>query len=575
MALSGFTVYAAVDFGYKANFELTFPYRPTLPELRERIERDLGAECAARCPGRPFEVYRAQVFDERLQSWADIMSPTQLQHLCQIYVFQRETSSGPRDTPGRIPPPIRPEAACGMPYSPPPASRHAAAHHRDPFPLPGDAPSLLCPPRSPSRSHGGTAHHEKVRLVHHELSRGSVEGVRSDDWTDGFETLRLCGGDAEHAPPFTSATASDLFERADLDKDGLVTLAEFARFAEHYPKLLDSLYFRFRERQAEEQRKEEDFAARGTLADMELAVDDARRAADTAGNLVEEAKRRGEAATRDCEAAGDRERDAQRDRDAAAPQREDAQRRAQAARGELLAAKDKVRQHEQQTRGLQRAAEQAEKRLRQREDDRDKSARELERLQRLLEAAQRDHERREADVQEAADEASAARQRADDARDTEADRAVEAAEAALRQAEDEVKAESEADAERARKVRDAQRAVHQAKRAREEASRAEAQCRHREQQRRQAADRAEAALKAQRLALERQEAEAAEREARRKEQERQENELLQLEVRLRVQREAVEAKEAHLSSAHREFTDGAGRSSPLGAQRGLSVHSAR
>eukprot|EP01065_Artemidia_motanka_P021948 TRINITY_DN2615_c0_g2_i2.p1 TRINITY_DN2615_c0_g2~~TRINITY_DN2615_c0_g2_i2.p1 ORF type:complete len:618 (+),score=265.62 TRINITY_DN2615_c0_g2_i2:71-1855(+) len=588
-----FVVLVAADFGTKVNFELDFPSRPSIPELRERIECDLGNECAARRPGRPFQIHRAQVFDERLEMWVDLMSPSQLESYAQVYVFQRE-SLYQRDDPGRIPPPTKARAGGAPPTFPASPRGYGALpmhHHSDPFADPHSSrdPHGVRSPRGgagswnpgagaglrgydsggfgqPRASQGiqslpdSAGHAEKVRAVYEELDKSRRRTVNANDWMDTFEQLQLRGTD-DHAP-FSDETAEDLFRKGDLDGDGQLSWQEWQQFAEVYPKLLDSLFFRAREHRAKEARAADLDRARDRVADLEKALDDVREATLDADADIEAAKQKAADADADVDAAQQAEQDVVQKKQASGPPKAEAQRMLKEAQKQQAQAKEDGRKREAERRNAQRGIDAAEKRLKQREDERDRSQKELDRLLRLVKAQEDDVAKKDADVQRARDDVDRAKQAAKGLEDPVQERALADSNDAVKQAEEELRSLGDEEAKNDRDLKDAQRELQNARRAREGAERDVRDCQDKAQHKRDAEDRAEKALDDAKEALERLEQEAAAEAERRASQEATENELLQLEVRLREQRLAVEAREAQLRTAHRSFNEDAGRASP-------------
>ena len=278
-----FTVLAAVDLSGKCNFELTFPTLPTISELRARIDEVMAKEAQMRRPPQagPFRVHRAQVFDERMEMWVDLVASSQLDDYCQVYIFQKE-SPWHKDTPGRIPPPTKP--ADGAYYarssSPPAYEGYTAPLYSDlqfregstggsPYNSGGGygSPSRQYDdgfsPRHAAYGNGNSnangnsddtpTKSEIVRYVYEELDQRKSRGVTNQEWTDCFTRLRI-SGDGER---LSAATVDDLFEKkADKNQDGVVSFPEFQGFSEVYPKLVESMYFRSR-RVAQENRNKD------------------------------------------------------------------------------------------------------------------------------------------------------------------------------------------------------------------------------------------------------------------------------------------------------------------------------
>eukprot|EP01060_Flectonema_neradi_P035661 TRINITY_DN6623_c1_g2_i1.p1 TRINITY_DN6623_c1_g2~~TRINITY_DN6623_c1_g2_i1.p1 ORF type:complete len:481 (+),score=92.69 TRINITY_DN6623_c1_g2_i1:54-1496(+) len=78
-------------------------------------------------------------------------------------------------------------------------------------------------------------HTEKVRATFDELDLKRTRGFGLEEWMTILQRLNI---------GFNVGTMRDLFDKADSNHDGVVSYNEFQRFAEIYPTLLDSLYFR-------------------------------------------------------------------------------------------------------------------------------------------------------------------------------------------------------------------------------------------------------------------------------------------------------------------------------------------
>ena len=280
-----FVALAAVDLGGKCNFELTFPIVPTITELRERVVSVCTAESAIRRPAAPlFEFHRAQVFDERMDMWVDLVASSQLEDYCQLYIFQKE-SPWHKDTPGRIPPPIRPclhashpAGVAATPQRPSLSPAPAAAQHPGFSPVreravsgsvagygsvaplpPPPQPQSVVPAYAEAASvaalaevpAGHVPYADKVRGAYDEMDTMRQRAVSLEDWKAAFERLRLTS-----VTGLTEETVLDLFAKADRDEDGIVSYVEFQAFAEVYPKMVDSLHFRARRHKHEVVRKQ-------------------------------------------------------------------------------------------------------------------------------------------------------------------------------------------------------------------------------------------------------------------------------------------------------------------------------
>eukprot|EP01062_Namystynia_karyoxenos_P078153 TRINITY_DN8002_c1_g3_i1.p1 TRINITY_DN8002_c1_g3~~TRINITY_DN8002_c1_g3_i1.p1 ORF type:complete len:622 (+),score=220.91 TRINITY_DN8002_c1_g3_i1:89-1954(+) len=613
-----FSVLAACDLNGKCNFELTFPERPSVSELLERAEATLGAEAAARAPPQhaaaPFRVLRTQVFDERIRMWVDLVASGQLQDGCQCYVFQRETPWH-RDSPGKIPPAVRPTATAVSPPSQniTPArcssagsadrgqsqrvspSRNQVAY--DPAACASQQLQGLLPPRrtvspgvepyssralspgadlSPLRARGedpdalgfaGTPppqRLDKVRVVFDALDCRQQRRVSAREWRQTAERLRLCGDSG--ATAFSVETVDDLFRVADTDADGVVCFPEFERFSSSYPKLLDCLYFRLKALRADELREEQAAGARRALAAAESRLAEAQ--AEAARAEQEAAQQRRACENADCAADEVRRRE-----QAAGDERASAKVRIDEARDRVLAAnteRDRIRAAVRATEAGEsqavRQAEAAQKRAKQQQADRDRAQSELDRLRALVAQQEQEVSRQErlcAEAQATADSAQgrvadAQRERAAAVADTEqAQERVAAAEAELRAALDE-------EARGAQRQREFCRAAAQAQALRAAEEQALLKARAAEQHQRLQAEQAAQAVAEHQQVLEGLDDRAQLTAARRESQDARENKLLAEEVRLQEQRRAVEEKERALLAAHCDFSEDAGRvASPL------------
>eukprot|EP01062_Namystynia_karyoxenos_P036094 TRINITY_DN26306_c0_g1_i2.p1 TRINITY_DN26306_c0_g1~~TRINITY_DN26306_c0_g1_i2.p1 ORF type:complete len:621 (+),score=255.04 TRINITY_DN26306_c0_g1_i2:78-1865(+) len=586
-----FVVLCAADFGAKVNFELEFPQRPSIAELRARIESDLGAECSARRPGRPFVIHRAQVFDERLEMWVDLMSPSQLDHGCQVYIFQRE-SPYQRDDPGPIPAPTRSRGSGGPPSAASAAPQRGFGGAGDAYPPPSSYPPVYADPAyggmrgpgyargvpppgapygvgsaypsqmAPSAAEGASGHAEKTRTVFEELDCARRRAFALSDWMDLLQRLGIRGDPDTGAAPFSDDTSEDLFRKADTDSDGQVSWQEWQQFTEVYPKLLDSIYFRAREWNGNEARRADLDRARGHVTDLERALEDAKEAALEAEADIEGARQKVDDAGDDVTAAQQAEQAAEKEKERVLPDKETAQQALKEAKQAQAQVKEEGRKREAEKRNAQRGVDAAQKRLRQREDERDRAQKELERLQRLVKAQEEEVAKKDKEVERAKAEVDKAGEAAREAADPAQERAADKVADDVRQAEEKLRELADKEAEHDREAKEAQRGAQAARRAREAADRDLKAAEDRARQRRDAEGRVDDQLRAAREALERMERQQQEDDARRAEQERTEAELLQLEVRLREQRLAVEQKEAQLRTAHRSFNEDAGRRSP-------------
>eukprot|EP00659_Diplonema_papillatum_P005705 gene5705-8708_t len=251
-----------------------------------------------------FTIQRLQVFDDRVELWVDLLSSSQLTPSCQVYAFQPETQFH-KEVQSKLPPAERLPAAAAAPplhhpfpppYQPPlpttppsaqvarnqavqdyrlaqaaeamhahqrerlhpqpPAPPVAAAQHAaaaasaayaataaralyDP-PLqhllpPGTPPP---PPRLQAAAEVDPPAAEKVRAVFDEIDGRRAGAAHLADFATLLRTLQI-----ELPGPLA---VNDLF-RKDPAHETLVTYPEFEAFGEKYPTLLDALFSRCRE----------------------------------------------------------------------------------------------------------------------------------------------------------------------------------------------------------------------------------------------------------------------------------------------------------------------------------------
>eukprot|EP01064_Diplonema_japonicum_P030864 TRINITY_DN534_c2_g1_i1.p1 TRINITY_DN534_c2_g1~~TRINITY_DN534_c2_g1_i1.p1 ORF type:complete len:723 (+),score=248.38 TRINITY_DN534_c2_g1_i1:74-2242(+) len=602
-----FTVLVAADvYGTKGNFEVTFPTSPTLAELTRQTESIYGVEAAARRPvgtlAAPFLISRFQLYNERLQQWVDLTSPTQLADRCQVFAFQ--TSATPAapvaaaaSTTAAASAMAAVDAATVQAQAQAQAQATAAANHalatsqaeaaavqaqlaaqqtathvastavanhasqvaavqaeqvamsnarhaaQQAQQLATAVPQVVIPAFSETATH-----EDKARSVFDGLDTNGNKLLEPDELRQAFDLLHV---------DFSGATISDLIQKADLDRDGVISYPEWQRFGENFPTLIDSFYFRLKAYWEDVRRQQEIRASKEMLAELkersqQAQVDwleaqrdsdaarsrlsaqevslaqaiDAQRAAEQA---LLEGRRDVERATADCRAR-EHELVAQREREAqAATLHADCVRDTEAAQARLAHA--------------QAATAAAQERERQAAQTLSEAQAEVERQRQLT--AQRSAEVTDARSREQA-AALAATEAVRDAtlaseRLSRADLDV----AAKQQREKELDAahtQSQLETQRGTARRDEEAHALQIQRQNEESahvSRLDAQ--HKSEE----ADRKVVALEAENTAF----------AQKRRTVEEQEAPLLDQEIRLRSQRDALEEKEAKLRGDHRDFCE--------------------
>eukprot|EP00754_Rhynchopus_humris_P008558 Rhum_TRINITY_DN13767_c5_g1::Rhum_TRINITY_DN13767_c5_g1_i1::g.64117::m.64117 len=316
-----FTVLAAADvYGNKVNYEFDFPVQPTMSEFQARITSTFTVDASARAPaGAPtaFSIHRMQIFDDRTDMWNDLLSGAQLVDYCQVYVFQRE-SPWHREVQSKIPPAIR------APHSGTPpalvidpntaaAAANAAAANADlavaqqaaadaaaanaaataalgvaPLVAPPSpsAASVIMAPQLPTTAPVAlpvvapvvipavpdpavcTFEH-KVRVVYEVMGLAGEGRVDQAAFASTLSALRIELGDV----------ATALFAKADANKDLLLQYQEFAKFCEAYPTVLDSLFYRHHDSLIDAAQQEAVQAAKRTVMTLRERESEARVAA--------------------------------------------------------------------------------------------------------------------------------------------------------------------------------------------------------------------------------------------------------------------------------------------------------
>eukprot|EP01065_Artemidia_motanka_P012920 TRINITY_DN17114_c0_g2_i1.p1 TRINITY_DN17114_c0_g2~~TRINITY_DN17114_c0_g2_i1.p1 ORF type:complete len:596 (+),score=246.84 TRINITY_DN17114_c0_g2_i1:87-1790(+) len=542
-----FVVFVASDlFGHKVNLELEFPFTPTLAELTQQTERAFEAEMMAKRPqgGFPqFQVAKFHVVDEVTDDWVEVLAAQQLRNYCQVYVFQPH-STRYTETQGHIPPASKPRYALGGQQLPaPPAS---VPRYGEPGGGVGgggqwSAPPVAAPP--PSKFPDAASHDDKVRATFEEIDQNKDRVIALDELRQAFQLACL---------RFSAATEEDLFRKADSDQDGVVSFAEWQRFAELYPTLLDCLYFRYQahcDSKAKECAIDQHKSHRPQLEERErvakAAFDKAVQDADEAARRVTDADGGVAEAQRRQRASEDAARAASGDVDRARQSLADRQR-------DLAAEQERERQAHMRAADSQREMDAAKRREAAAQHGYSEAEAAEARAQQALQDAVREKERQRALAEQAAADAARARERHDQIIG-QIPQTVDSAARAVHAADQDAAAADRRARELAVAAAEAARAAEDAARARDDANRALQSLRDRQEPTRQA-------LADQQRAIEDHDRQIAEMEAQ-AEQERHGQEgmwedlrpVVEQEVRLREQRESLEEKEGALRNAHASF----------------------
>jgi hypothetical protein len=273
-----FSVNCAADlYGNKVNLELNFNTCPSVSDLYRVVETTFAVESSALRPSgqtfNTFKVARFHVFDENTQAWSELFNANQLTDYCQLYAFQREgVESQQQIPPARAPtaarlannngaatlssptPRIPPTNLAGSPASvgfgqqrsmspPHPSPRSPVREYttpRTPFAAGtvAVAPSVGSATASRHQFPENATFDQKVRIVFEEIDVNENRLIELDEFRRITRMLNI---------DLNAATVADLFQRGDLDRDGVLSLSDFQFFCQAYPTMMDSLYFRSKE----------------------------------------------------------------------------------------------------------------------------------------------------------------------------------------------------------------------------------------------------------------------------------------------------------------------------------------
>eukprot|EP00754_Rhynchopus_humris_P009382 Rhum_TRINITY_DN13999_c0_g1::Rhum_TRINITY_DN13999_c0_g1_i1::g.66777::m.66777 len=205
-----FAVNAAAEIaGTKHNYELSFPAQPTVPQLVAEAESVFGRVCP---PGHPLHISAVQIFDDVAQGWAGLLTDHQIRHGCQVYCLSADDDAAADGDAAAL---AAAAATAGAAAAETYLASSAAAAAAAASPLPVASPQTL--------------------LVFEQLARTHLHALGPGDFVYGLQGLRL---------DFPETCLREIFDAADADADGLLSLPEFASLAEAYPALLESAHAR-------------------------------------------------------------------------------------------------------------------------------------------------------------------------------------------------------------------------------------------------------------------------------------------------------------------------------------------
>eukprot|EP01061_Rhynchopus_euleeides_P010654 TRINITY_DN2015_c0_g2_i1.p1 TRINITY_DN2015_c0_g2~~TRINITY_DN2015_c0_g2_i1.p1 ORF type:complete len:582 (+),score=252.83 TRINITY_DN2015_c0_g2_i1:83-1828(+) len=563
-----YTVFVASDvFGRKTNLELEFPFAPTLSELTKQVEYAFTAEQNVMRPGHnvPYQVSKFHVVDEVTDDWVEVLGANQLRNYCQLYSFQPH-STRYTESQGHIPPAKK----AVMSYSP--HQVHSPTQNQwyqssspiqsspvhNSYNAPPASTMSRIPPAGEVRTASGhtfpenVGHDEKVKLCFDEIDANRDRVLQLDELQRTFRTVEL---------EFTTATVDNLFRKADFDKDGVISMDEWRRFCELYPALLDSLYYRLKahwEHLAETGRIDAVKAQRAGLEDRERQLqqnlDNLRNEADELQRCQGESDGNVQNAQDAARAAEDAAREAQRDAERARQDRADKER-------DLAAEKERERQAQMRASDSAREMEDAKRKAGAAQQAVEAAEAAERRLMQALQDAQREKERNQA----IADQARAA---ADDAQARhnailgDIPRTLDNARQALQDAERDLARADQRAREMAQAAGEANQRVSEAGRLRDDLGRQLQNARDRQEPAQRALDDARNGLSDHDRQIGEMEDRLTQEDARKRALLDEEKNIVEQEVRLREQREALEEKEGQLRNTHQSFFHNAGRQSP-------------
>eukprot|EP00756_Hemistasia_phaeocysticola_P017337 Hpha_TRINITY_DN15532_c3_g7::TRINITY_DN15532_c3_g7_i1::g.109071::m.109071 len=599
-----FSLLLAADVhGVKLNFEVPFTAPPTLAELRHVIDAIFVPEFNSRRPPHvppqaQFSVDLIQVFDEGSELWVDLVSGSQLKDGAQVYVFQHESefhrevqSKLPPATPLsprnlHMPPPIRAASVISSVVSGPAAEvpflpinlghQHYALAPPPPPPLPPSfvpishsppppAPAVSLAPAPPPasalralrgsevrgqvvdmRPHTDVPHGEKLGLVFEQFAGGSP--VNLEAWHGLFSRLRV---------ELERSAVADLFTKADIRCDGVVTADEFSMFAERYPTLINALHFRARELWIDARQREGIVAARRLSEGLRTRQSEAQQAVETANQETQTRIVALQTQRETFEASQLREQEA----GAAAERSRHATERARQDCNGLLqgvsAAREVGRQRQHAVDVARAEVENARIRAQASSADVDRGLEKLRDIERLLKEQQQVVENQRQEAARAATEVTAAQrsEHAAELQTSDAVRQVQVAEEALAIGEKELKRAQEREREAALLLLEVREGCGREHASVEDCAAQVAVSRAREDQKKAEETEAQRAVEAQDKVVSSLEAENLERNVKRLRTEDEEKPLVFQEVTLRAQRASLEEKEAELRCLSGDFTE--------------------
>ncbi|EKG01137.1 hypothetical protein,calcium binding protein EF hand, putative [Trypanosoma cruzi] len=422
---------AADIFNSKVNFELNFPHRPTLLEVSRATEASFSNEIALRrpdnVPPHNFHVAKIKIYDEERNKWVDLTSEGQLIDYCQLYAFQPE-NQWHKESQKEIPAAVKPPTS---------AQRHPGTHsasavgrgnsnggvsqagtiaaytgNRTPVSQRSESQSFRRASLHTSTSgalvpkiNAEASQEEKHRVLFAELDSKGSRTLGLGDFKQGFQTFNL---------DLSAETVEDLFEKADINRDGTVSFSEFERFCRLYPIMTDCLFFRSKAFWDEEQLKREIQAERQAVRQAEQVVEQARKSLEDAEQDVVAAMDAVTVAEADLKDRTDRLRDLTKDMDNAKREKERAIREKKECEKELMSTKEREKEIRRESQDTAREAEKLDRRAAALSSEAVGADDKVRQLEKALEEARRAAERAHLSAEQAARDADSMKQRVRD-----------------------------------------------------------------------------------------------------------------------------------------------------------------
>lgn len=572
-----FIVEAAADiFGVKTNFALEFPSRPTLHELQQTIEGVFSTQIAntrpSNVPVHSFQISKLRILDEVNNKWVPFNNESQLSNNSQLYAFQPD-NAWHKETPNPIPPAVKPPSLSSTEpagLSRPVGTTSSSTIRPITLSSPVGNTSVLTPrtssvpralrstggasgPSSVSRStalvttpHGDVSFAEKIRIVFSEFDLKGNRSFELADMKQGFQNLGL---------DFSSSTVEDLFERADVNKDGRISFSEFEHFAHLYPIMRDIIYIRSKAFWEEDQMNKAIQSERETVIKAEGALDAASRMFSLSQNDVVQAKQAVQAAEADLQDHTERMRDLALELEERRREKDDAIRDKRDKERMLHEVREKETEARKNLQEISREADKVERRLTSLVSDATTADEKVRQLQKALDDAKKAADRAHLVAEQGTLDVQKARERERDA-SSELDvvvREVPKVEDAVRSADRNVSATEQVLRELDNVGKQLGRDADEAARRREASELAVADMQERANLRKNEVEKARQQVEERERQVKTREAELEEHRRQRELASQYERVLVEKELRLRETRDSLEQNELNLHSEATEF----------------------